>query len=90
MNAFLTYVKANWKTNLAAVAAFAYSVPQFVTAITAWQAGQQPNWHAAVISIIVAAGLAAAKDGTNHSTMAQVKASTAAVEESKATATGTP
>lgn len=76
MNAFWAYVKANWKTNLAAVAAFAYSVPQFVTAITAWQAGQTPNWHGAVISLIIAAGLAVAKDGDNHSTAAQVQEAT--------------
>ena|SRR6202041_2827397 len=74
------YIKANWKTNLAALAAFAFAVPQFVAAIQAWQAGQTPNWKGAVISLIVAAGLAAAKDGTNHSTLAQVQASQAAVE----------
>jgi hypothetical protein len=77
MNSILTYIKANWKTNLAALAAFAYSVPQFVTAIQQWQAGQSPNWKGAIISLIVAAGLAAAKDGDNHSTAAQVQASTA-------------
>jgi|HubBroStandDraft_2_1064218.scaffolds.fasta_scaffold115174_2 hypothetical protein len=85
-----TYIKSNWKTNLAALAAFAYSVPQFVSAITAWQAGQHPDWRGAIISLVMAAGLAAAKDGTNHSTMAQVQASTAAVTVSKAVTAGTP
>ena len=79
MNELWAYIKANWKTNLAALAAFAYSVPQFVTAIEQWQAGQKPNWHGAIISLIIAAGLAAAKDGDNHSTLAQVEAKTAVV-----------
>jgi len=77
MNSFIAYLKANWKTNLAAFLAFAYSVPQFVTAIQAWQAGQTPDWHAAIISLIVAAGLSVAKDGNNHSTAAQVEVATA-------------
>ena len=80
MNSILAYLKANWKTNLAAFAAFAYSVPQFVAAVTAWQAGQKADWRAAVISLIVAAGLAVAKDGSNHSTLAQVTAQQATVE----------
>jgi drug/metabolite transporter (DMT)-like permease len=73
----LAYLKANWKTNLAAACAFAYSVPQVVTAIGQWQAGQKPDWHQAVISLVVAAGLAVAKDGDNHSTVAQVQQATA-------------
>lgn len=77
MSAFWAYLKANWKTNLAAVAAFAVSVPQFVTAVEAWQAGQPVNWRGAVISLIVAAGLAVAKDGTSHSTQAQIDKATA-------------
>lgn len=76
MNSVLAYIKANWKTNLAAAAAFAYSVPQFVTAVQQWQAGQKPDWRAAVISLIIAAGLAAAKDGDNHSTLTQVEQAT--------------
>ena len=83
MTAFWTYLKLNWKTNLAALAAFLFSVPQFVTAIQEWQAGQKVDWHGAVASLIIAAGLAVAKDGTNHSTPAQVAASGAA-------ATGNP
>lgn len=76
MNSVVTYVKANWKTNLAALAAFAYSVPQFVTAVEQWQAGQKADWHSAVVSLIIAGGLAAAKDGDNHSTLSQVQQAT--------------
>jgi drug/metabolite transporter (DMT)-like permease len=76
MKSFLAYLKANWKTNLAAAAAFVYSVPQFLAAVQAVQAGQKPDWRAAIISLIIAAGLAAAKDGTNHSTSQQVQAAT--------------
>lgn len=71
------YMQANWKTNLAAACAFAYSVPQFVTAITAWQAGQKADWHGAIVSLIIALGLAVAKDGSNHSTAEQVQKATA-------------
>lgn len=70
------FVKANWKTNLAALCAFAFSVPQFVTAITAWQSGQHADWRGAVISLILAGGLAVAKDSTTHSTVDQVNAAT--------------
>jgi drug/metabolite transporter (DMT)-like permease len=80
MDAVWTYIKANWKTNLAALAMFAYSVPQFVAAIAAWQAGQKPDWRGAVIGLIAAAGLLAAKDGTNHSTIPQVQAATVEAE----------
>lgn len=91
MNSAWNYIRSNWKTNLAAVAAFAVSVPQFVTAVEAWQAGQPVNWRGAVISLIVAAGLAVAKDGDNHSTVAQVQASTAAqATASKSVTAGTP
>ena len=77
MNTVWTYVKANWKTNLVAVVAFAYSVPQFVTAINAARNGQPADWHAAIWSIVIAAGFAVAKDGDNHSTQAQVAQATA-------------
>ncbi len=79
MSALWAYIKLNWKTNLAAAAAFAFSVPQFVTAIQQWQAGTKVDWHTAVVSLIVSAGLAFAKDGDNHSTPAQVAAAGAAV-----------
>jgi hypothetical protein len=71
-----SYIKANWKTNLAAACAFAFSVPQFVTAVNAWQAGQPADWRGAFVSLIIAVGLFAAKDGTNHSTEAQVQKAT--------------
>ena len=78
MTAIWNWFKLNWKTNLAALAAFIYSVPQFVTALQQWQAGQPVNWHGAIISLILAAGLAVSKDATNHSTLAQVQVATAA------------
>jgi hypothetical protein len=81
MSAFWAYLSKNWKTNLAALAAFAYSVPQFMTAITAWQAGQTPNWHGAVISLIVAAGMAFAKDATNVPTAPEVQAATVKAQQ---------
>jgi drug/metabolite transporter (DMT)-like permease len=80
LNSVLTYVKANWKTNLAAAAAFLFSVPQFITAIQAWQNGQKADWRGAVVSLVIALGLAAAKDGDNHSSLAQVEAKQATVE----------
>lgn len=83
MKNFLAYLKANWKTNLAALCAFAWSVPQFVTAIQAWQAGTKADWHGAVISLVIAAGLSVAKDGDNHSTIAQVQTATAEKEAAK-------
>lgn len=79
----LEYIKANWKTNVAAICAFALSVPQFMTAISAWQNGQHADWRGAVISLVIALGLAAAKDGTNHSTAAQVQEATIKKEEPK-------
>lgn len=90
MSAVWTYITKNWKTNLAALAMFAYSVPQFVAAVAAWQAGQKPDWRAAVIGLIAAAGLLAAKDGTNHSTIAQVQASTIEAEAAAKPAWGKP
>ena len=78
MTSLWAYIRLNWKTNLAALAAFAFSVPQFVTAIQQWQAGTKVDWHTAVVSLIVSAGLAFAKDGDNHSTPAQVAAAGAA------------
>lgn len=80
MEAILAYLKANWKTNLAAACAFALSVPQFVTAVTAWQNGQHADWRGAVVSLIIALGLAAAKDGSNHSTKEQVEVATVKAE----------
>ena len=69
----------NWKTTLAGVATFLTSVPGFVAAIQAWAAHQPVDWRQVLISVALAAtgaGLGAAKDGSTHSTTAQVTAST--------------
>lgn len=70
------YLKANWKTNLAAATLVVYSAPQFVAAVEAWENHQPANWRTAIIALIVAGGLFAAKDGNNHSTQAQVQKAT--------------
>lgn len=71
------YLKANWKTNLAAATLVVYSAPQFVAAVVeAWENHQPANWRTAIIALIVAGGLFAAKDGDNHSTQAQVQKAT--------------
>jgi hypothetical protein len=79
MKALLKAFSTNWKTNLMAVAAFAWSVPQFVTAITNYFHNQPADWRGAILALIAAAGLAAAKDSTTHSTPEQVMASGATV-----------
>lgn len=66
----------NWKTNLAAILAFLTSVPQFVTAIAAWAHHQPADWRGAILSVVIAAGFAASKDSTTHSTLLQVETST--------------
>lgn len=76
MNSILEYVKANWKTNLGALAAFIMSVPADVTAFQQWQAHQPVDWHFAAVSTLVAVIAAVAKDGSNHSTQAQVQKAT--------------
>ena len=80
-----TSIQRNWKTNLIALVAFIYSVPQVVQTIQAWSTGQPANWKAAATGLLLAAGMAAAKDSTNHSTQSEVSASTqvAAVEAAK-------
>lgn len=70
------YIKANWKTNLAATVAVIYSAPAFVAAVQAWENNQPTNWRPAIIGLIVAAGLFCSKDGDNHSTQAQVQKAT--------------
>ena len=76
MKAVWTYLTTNWKTNLAAVAAFAWSVPQFVTAVTAWEHNQPADWKGAIVALILSAGLFAAKDASTHSTQLQVAKAT--------------
>ena len=86
----LESIKRNWKTNIIALAEFIYSVPQVVQTIQAWSTGQPANWKQAVTGLLLAAGMAAAKDSTNHSTAAEVRASTDAVVASKPITAGTP
>jgi predicted negative regulator of RcsB-dependent stress response len=70
------YIKANWKTNLGALCAFLLSVPADVTAFQQWQAHQLVDWHFAAVSTLIAIIAAVAKDGSNHSTIAQVQKAT--------------
>jgi hypothetical protein len=69
-------IQRNWKTNLIALAAFVYSVPQVVQTIQAWSSGQPANWKQALTGLLLAAGMAAAKDSTNHSTQQEVQVAT--------------
>ena len=70
-------IQRNWRTNLVALAAFVYSVPQVVQTIQAWSTGQPANWKAAATGLLLAAGMAASKDYDNHSTAAEVATATA-------------
>ena len=84
MKAFWAWFVKNWKTNLTATVAVIYSAQQFTAAVVAWENHQAANWRTAVISLIVAAGLYAAKDGSTHSTAAEVQASTQAAAKEAA------
>ena len=64
MNSLIKWFGANWKTNLFSAVAFAYSVPQFARAVQQWMTGQHADWRPAIVSVIVAAGLAVAKDSS--------------------------
>ena len=77
MNGLIKAFTNNWHTNLSSAIAFAYSVPQFMMAVHQWISGQHPDWRPAIISLILAAGLAVAKDSSNHSTVAEVETATA-------------
>lgn len=69
----------NWKTTLSGLASLLLTVPQFVSAITAWANHQAVDWRPVLISVAMAVlgtGLVAAKDGTTHSTIAQVEKAT--------------
>ena len=69
-------IQRNWKTNLVALVAFIYSVPQVIQCIQAWGNGGQANWKQALVGLLLAGGMAAAKDSTNHSTQAEVTVAT--------------
>ena len=69
-------IQRNWMTNLIALVSFIYSVPQVVTAVQAWSQHQKADWRGAAAGLILTAGMAAAKDFTNHSTATEVQQST--------------
>lgn len=81
MNAFLTkYLGLNWRTNLAAIAAFLATVPAVVAAAENWAHHQPVDWRGAAFGLFVSAGIALAKDSKNKSTLEQVKAEQAKVD----------
>jgi hypothetical protein len=66
----------NWRTNLAAAVVFVLSCPPFVGALTKWAHHQPADWRGALVGVVMAVGLAVAKDGSTHSTTAQIEAAT--------------
>jgi len=66
----------NWKTNTVALVSIVYSATQFTAAVQAWENHQTPNWRAAIVSLIVAFGMFAAKDASNVPTATEVQAAT--------------
>lgn len=77
-------IVTNYKTTIAGIIAFLFTVPTFVTALQAWAAGQPVNWKQVLVSVAIAAvggGLIAAKDASTHSTQAQVTQSTLNAEK---------
>jgi predicted negative regulator of RcsB-dependent stress response len=65
-------IKRNWKTNLVALIAFVYTVPQAVICVQNWVNKQPCNWRSALLGLLLAAGAAVAKDSDNHSTVNEV------------------
>jgi hypothetical protein len=59
---------ANWKTNAAAGIVFVLSCPVFVAALSSWAHHQRADWRGALVGIVIALGLAAAKDSSTHAT----------------------
>lgn len=74
-------IKRNWKTNLVALIALVYTVPQAVVCIQDWVNNQPCNWRSALLGLILAAGAAAAKDSDNHSTVEEVTDATKTINE---------
>jgi hypothetical protein len=72
---------ANWKTNLAAVVVFVLSCPPFLGALTKWAYHQPADWRGAFVGVVMAVGLAVAKDSSTHSTTAQIEAATDKAKE---------
>jgi len=83
MNWITKVLGVNWKTNLAAALTFIATVPAVVTAFQQWSHHKPADWRGAVIGLIVAGGLAVAKDASTHSTAEQVQAATDKVSEKK-------
>ena len=79
MNAIWAYLKANWKSNLIAVVAFAYEVPTVYSAVQAYATGLKPDWNGAFRGLLLAVLAFIVKDASTHSTPAQVAASGATV-----------
>jgi hypothetical protein len=79
INAFGT----NWKTNTAAAVVFVLSCPAFVGALTDWAHHQPADWRGALAGIVIAVGLAAAKDNSTHSTTSEVESATYKAKEKR-------
>lgn len=69
-------LQRNWKTNLVALVAFVYTVPQAITCGQAWVNHLPCNWRLTIMSLMIGAGAAFAKDSTNHSMANEVDNST--------------
>jgi hypothetical protein len=72
---------ANWKTNVAAGVVFVLSCPAFVAALSSWAHHQRADWRGALVGIVIALGLAAAKDSSTHSTTTETEAATEKAKE---------
>ena len=80
MNDFMKKILGiNWKTTFTGLVTWLMAVPSFYTAMMALYNHQAVDWRQVGIGVALAAGgsgLVAAKDGTTHSTAAEVKVST--------------
>lgn len=63
----------NWKTNLTGIITILLGIPSFVTAIQAWSNHQPVDWRTTAITTVLGVGLMLAKDGSSHSTIAEVE-----------------
>jgi uncharacterized protein (DUF697 family) len=71
----------NWKTNTAAAVVFVLSCPAFVGALADWAHHQSADWRGALAGVVIAVGLAAAKDNSTHSTTSEVESATTKAKE---------
>ena len=86
MNAIWESIKRNWKTSLAGVLAFLFSCPTFISAFEGWSKHQAIDWRGLLFGLAmfaVSTGLIAAKDGSNHSTLPEIRAATLKAETEK-------